>query len=79
MNNIRIAVCDTDEQVVFQYEAPIVPRKGELIHLHHRGAFRILEVAYRIADDTWVGTRLDELLMYVEVIVDFSNQVKDYG
>ena len=79
MSNIKIAICDTDEQVVLCYSAPTVPRKGELIHLHHRGAFRILEVAYRIADDTWNNTPEDELLMYVEVIVDFNKQIREIG
>ncbi len=68
-----LAICNKDEEVLFTFESPVVPRKGELVNLSHRGTFRITDIAYRIADDTWISTK--DLLMYVEVIVDFDNQI----
>lgn len=70
-----IALCNKNEKVLFSYESSIIPRKGELVNLPHRGTFRILEIAYRIADDVSWSTK--DLLMYVEVIVDFENQITD--
>ena len=71
-----IVICNKEEQVIVKYQSSIIPRKGELIHMAHHGAFRILEVAYRIADDTWDSTPLEELLMYIEVIIDYNNPIK---
>lgn len=68
-----IAICNKNEEVQFTYESQVVPRKGELINLSHKGTFRIADIAYRVADDTWISTK--DLLMYVEVIVDFENQI----
>ena len=73
----KIAVCDKDEEVIMVYKANAVPRIGELINFPHRGSFRILEVAYRISDDNrWAE---DELLMYIEVIIDLKNPIKRIG
>lgn len=77
MDNVHIAICDIYENVVFRYAAPVVPRKGELIHLTHRGTFRIIEVAYRLADDTTFPD--EQLLMFVEVIVDFNKPIHEIG
>jgi hypothetical protein len=73
----NIVICDRYENPFVRYESSVIPRKDEIIHLNHRGAFRILEVAYRIADDTWSSTPSDELLMYVEIILDLDNQIRD--
>jgi hypothetical protein len=77
MSEVRIAICDKDEDVLFTYLSPVVPRKGELINLCHRGTFRILDVAYRIADDSIFPDK--DLLMYAEVIVDFNNRIDHIG
>lgn len=77
MNNIPIVVCDKFETVVFRFDSPVVPRKGELINLPHRGTYRIDEIAYRLADDSLNYIKSDELLICVELIVDFNNQIKD--
>lgn len=72
---IDIAVCDKDEQVYLIYTSEVVPRKGELIHFPHKGSFRILDVAYRVSDDSDRFSK-EELLMYAEVIIDLSNPIQ---
>ena len=69
-----LAICNKDEEVLFTFETPVIPRKGELVNLSHRGTFRIAEIAYRIADENWIPNSKD-LLMYVEVIIDFEKRI----
>ena len=71
---IDIVVCDKDESSYLLYKSDVIPRKGELINFPHHGSFRILEVAYRVSDDS--PFRDNELLMFVEIIVDLSNPIK---
>ena len=78
MSNTIISICDTKENVIFCYESSVVPRKGELINLTHSGTFRILDVAYRLADDQERFNR-SELLMYVEVIIDKDSPIKEFN
>ena len=67
----QIAICDTNEEPIVIYESDVIPRKGELINLVHKGTFRILEVAYRLADDQGHFNK-SELLIFVEVIIDLT-------
>ena len=77
MSNVPVVICDTKEKIITRYETSIIPRKGELINLTHSGTFRILDVAYRIADDQ-CKFNYSELLMYVEVIIDPANHLKEF-
>ena len=72
-----IAICNTNENVIATYKSDAVPRVGELINFPHRGSFRILEVAHRVSDDT--GWREDEMLLYIEVIIDITHPVTEFS
>ena len=74
----NIVVCDKNEKTVFRYSTRVIPHKGELINFPHHGTFQILNVAYRYADDNPKKLQFAfENLMWVELIVDWENPVKD--
>ena len=75
-DGIKICVVDKDEKCVIQFHSTVIPHRGELINFPHFGTFKILNVAYRCSDDQ-SNNKKNESLMWVELLVDWQNPVKD--
>ena len=70
----QIAIYNQNEEIIMIYDSNVIPRKGELINLTHRGTFRIDEIVYRLADDSDLLSGAN-LLLYIEVIINTRNPI----
>ena len=76
---VKIACHKRDSsRCMFIYEAEVVPRVGEFIHLPHYGLYKVRDVCYTVSDDR--AANENEELLFVTVIleVDTSGKLKCY-
>lgn len=60
-----------NNRCLFVYEAEVVPRVGEFIHLPHYGLYVVTDVCYTISDDGPQNCReYREKLLFATIIVD---------
>lgn len=61
-----------NNRCLFVYEAEVVPRVGEFIHLPHYGLYVVTDVCYTISDDGRPQNcnEYGEKLLFATIIVD---------
>lgn len=69
-----IVVENVDGTLVQQYKSSVVPRIGEALHFPHRGGFRVLDVIYRISDDSYDNSNI---LYYIAIIINTGASIKE--
>ena len=69
----KIVVNDLDETIFLTYNSSVVPCRGECLHFPHFGAFRVIDVIHRVADDA--PKDRDNDLMWIDIIIDREHPV----
>ena len=66
---MKIYVEEIDaEYSITTYTSNIIPRKDEILYLVHFGAYKVIDVIYRISDDNICEE--DNKIMWVELKVE---------
>ena len=65
---MKIFVEEIDSEYFITYTSNIIPRKDEILYFIHYGAYKVIDVIYRISDDNI--NEEDNKIMWIELKVE---------
>ena len=72
---MKIYVEEIDsEHPIITYTSKIIPRKDEILYFVHYGAYKVIDIIYRITDDNDIEE--DNKIIWIELKVEKSKENK---